>query len=203
MNKFILFFIFFYPLHLVGQISIEPNVTLSYVWLQVEENNNSESEFAIENNRGYQYGVGIELGAILFDKTTINLRSQLNQLVNNGRLSCLNCTADSMDSFKTKIHRWDNSIYFTYYLNTTIGISLGGHAIFQPLTDGNFFGAGSRPNKTIEFGTGLNIEFLIEKISIDLTFYQGISNRSNAFIFFEPLQSVGLKMGYPISLKEN
>ena len=80
---------------------------------------------------------------------------------------------------------------------------LGGHAIFQPLNDGSFFGAGSRPNKTTEFGTGLNIEFQIEKISIGLTFYQGISNRSNAFIFFEPLQSVGLKMGYPISLKEN
>lgn len=203
MNYFLLIFLAFFPFSVFSQITIEPNLILKRVWYSVD-NNPSETLLRIEKSNGIQYGLGVEISTKLLANIKLSLMLDYSQAGNSGDYDYLDEQGRVITTdFGSSIQRWNNAIYFSFNIFESITVGAGGHVTYQPSIYGNFFGRNSTAYRAIEFGLGTSLKYTIKKINISLDFYRGFLNKGGNFYYFDPLKTLGLRLGYLIELKRN
>jgi len=200
--KYILFLLFALPTLTFCQIVIEPSVNLSFIKISVEKEPNN-NPITLEREHAHAYGIGIELSAKLLNRLSLGLSSEYNYLINRGDYCYEFSNSDGDYCLRNlKLSRWDNSVYFYYIPTDNVSIGLGGHAVFQPFHSGSYFGRYGRPYKSTELGLGTCIKFYFNKISCKLNYYRGFQGRKGLLYLLDPVQSFGIEVGVPITLKE-
>ena len=91
-------------------------------------------------------------------------------------------------------------MYFSFIHQKNISFGIGGHTVFQPSINGGFFGKESQVYSALEFGVGARVKFLIKTFTLSLEYYHGLKTSNSNFFFFDPLKTLGLKLGYPFQL---
>jgi len=199
--KYLYILLFILPIEIYSQISIEPNVNLTLVWLSVEDSPEGIN-IGLENKYGRQRGLGFSINAKLTDKFTLSIQTQYSQMVHRGKYIHLDFMGHTtFDPPGPAVSRWDNAAYFSFSPLKNIDVGLGGHAIYQPVFGGSFFGFQSAAYKTTEYGLGIRVKCLIKIISVSLEYYHGLGYSDSRLYFYDPFRTLGLKVGYPIQLK--
>lgn len=196
--------ILLFPTIVLCQVTIEPHVFIAGAQIRIE---NEANTFItnIENKNAIQHGFGVLFQTKIFDKYFLSVNTGFSQLNNNGRYEVpLNGNLPTIDPLDFSVLRWDNSLYVSYNLLDNLFFGAGGHVVHQPSVHGNFFGKESISYHGTEFGVGVRLKTNMKRLSLTLEYYKGLQNRGrDEYYWINPIQSLGLKLGYPFNIKRN